>query len=163
MNPRERRTFSAGDGEEMVEFPFSKDEWSHVSEVARTVVNATFADDAVLRASGFAELCRVLSALSEEHGEHPVLLETEADFSDDPLRRLALYEQAKVLAAAIGWPTYSIRVSLARVLLDDIGDATRAAHELAACSEEIAVYADEREREEWEELRGACASRAEVD
>ena len=143
----------------MADFPYSKAEWARVSEAARTVLNATFADDKVLRASGFAELRRVLSELRQRYGEHPVLLETEADFTDEPYQRVRVYHQAIALALASGWPTYSIRISLARVLLEDIEDAWQASHELSACRAEVATRADDYEREQWEELQAGCAAR----
>jgi hypothetical protein len=36
----------------------------------------------------------VLAGLRARHGDHPVLLETEADFTEDDEVRLALYQQA---------------------------------------------------------------------
>src|SRR5436190_12684219 len=88
-------------------FPFSTDEWSLVSETARAVVNATLAEDEILHASLIEELHRVLADLRSKYGEHPVLLETEADFNQNVERRIALYEKAKHAALTTGLPTYS--------------------------------------------------------
>jgi hypothetical protein len=121
------------------------------------VVNATLSEDEVLHASRFAELCCVLSGLRDTYGQHPVLLETEADFTDEPSERVALYEQAKQAALAAGLLTYSIRVSLARVLMDDLGDRGRALQELLVCQIEVAACANDRERQEWQEMQRQCA------
>jgi hypothetical protein len=71
-------------------FPFSTDDWSRVQDAARAVVNATLAGDDVLRASRFEELRLVVAELRESCGDHPALLETEADFSGDPAERRRL-------------------------------------------------------------------------
>ena len=47
-----------------------------------------------------------------------MLLETEADFTDDDGERLALYQQAVRTAVAYGLPTLSIRLSQAGLLLE---------------------------------------------
>src|SRR5258707_1219218 len=85
-----------------------------------------------------------------QSGQHPALLETEADFTDEPSERVALYEQAKQSALVGGWVTYSIRISLARVLLEELGDAGRGLQELLACRDEVTTCADKSERAEWE-------------
>lgn len=141
-------------------FPFTDDDWFRVSEAARAVVNASFAGDVVLRASLSGELLSVLSQLRQKYGEHPAILETQADFTDDPTERVALYEQAKLVAQTGGWATYSIRMSLARVLLEDLGEAGRAMQELLACRDELAARADEGEWKEWEELQVECVRRS---
>jgi hypothetical protein len=141
-------------------FPFTDEDWSRVSEAARAVVNATFAEDVVLHASLSKELLSVLSELRQKYGKHPAILETEADFTDDPAERIALYEQAKQAAQAGGLVSYSIRISLARVLLEEVEDAGRALQEWLACRDEVAACADESERREWKELQGECARRS---
>ncbi|MBX9580814.1 MAG: hypothetical protein K2X87_10950 [Gemmataceae bacterium] len=137
-------------------WPFRPEDWSRVREAARAVVNASLADDEVLRASRLEELRLVLEEMRVGYGGHPVLWETEADFADDPADRRRLYEQAERAAMAGGWVTYSIRISLARLLLDDFNDPTTAAAELAACEPELATHADEPDRREWAELVDRC-------
>src|SRR4051794_1218594 len=124
-------------------FPFTDEDWFRVSEGARAVVNATFANDVVLHASLSEQLFCVLSELRQKYGEHPAILETEADFTVDPTERVALYEQAKQVAQVGGWVTYSIRISLARVLLEELGEAGLALQELLACRDELAACADQ--------------------
>jgi hypothetical protein len=82
-----------------------------------------------------------------------------ASFAKEPAKRVALYEQAKQVALAGGWVTYSIRISQARVLLRELGAVERALQELLECQGEIAVCADEGDRQEWNELHRECARR----
>ena len=49
--------------------------------------------------------------LRARHGEHPVLLETRADFAEDDVERVALYRRAAGLAAVHGLATLNIRLS----------------------------------------------------
>ena len=118
-------------------FPYSSDEWEFVSTASLKVVNATLADDDVLRASCFIGLQEVLDELRTRHGEHPVLLETEADFTDDLPERVELYQRAIGLALANRLSTLSIRLSLARVYLEDLRQPAQARHELVECQHEL--------------------------
>jgi hypothetical protein len=116
-------------------FPFTEAEW---------------AADPVLRASLLVGLLDVLAELRARHGDHPVLLEAQADFTDDDGERVALYRRAVRVALTHGLPTLSIRLSLARVLLG-AGQPAAARVELRACAGE-AHLGDEAERSEWAEL-----------
>jgi hypothetical protein len=140
----------------MNEFPFTDEEWFRVREAARAVLNATLAEQDSLHAYQFKELQTVLFALKRKYGKHPILLETEADFTDDPTDRVWLYEQAKQAALAGGLLTYTIRISLARLWLEEREDAGRARQELLACRGEVAAWANAGEREEWNELHTEC-------
>jgi hypothetical protein len=131
-------------------FPFTDAEWAAVSEAARLVVNASLAEDEVLHASNVAELRDVLAELRAQYGDHPVLLETEADFTSYDSERLALYRRAVRIASAHQFPTLSIRLSLARLLIG-MGLTTPARTELLACEGE-ARAGDESERDKWSEL-----------
>lgn len=140
----------------MEQFPFTKLEWQHVSDVTSVLVNATLEDDDVLSDSLFAELSAVLHELRERYGEHPILLETEADFCDDPAVQLDMYRQAIHLALSNALPTFTIRMSLAAVLLTHFNDPAAAACELNACKPELAAQVDEWETREWSELMSQC-------
>lgn len=140
-------------------FPFTKIEWDRVTEASRALVNATLADDAVLQASLFAELQAVLEELRAGHGDHPVLLETEADFHDDPHSQRDMYLSAIRLAEAHALPTYTIRLSLARVLLENFDDPARATNELRACERELPQHADQGEMGDWSKLIRECEGR----
>lgn len=140
------------------EFPFSEVEWGRVSAVTTDVVNATLADDHILRASYFVQLKEVLAALRMVHGEHPILLETEADFGDDRNEQRRLYEAAIELAVEKRLPTYTARISFAELLLDQFSTPDDARRRLLACSDEVAQRADKLERKQWSELLARCES-----
>jgi hypothetical protein len=133
------------------EFPFSKAEWDAVSDAAFPIVNATIADDAALRDSLLIELQEVLATLRNRHGDHPVLLETEADYADNTQERLRLYRRAIVVAELNELPTLTIRLSVAQLLIDT-GDRDKALEELIACQGETKT-ADSYYAGEWSRLR----------
>ena len=83
--------FGEGGQRNVEAFPFSEAEWAAVREAALPVVNAALADDAVLQASHLVGLMEVLAGLRARYGDHPVLLETEADFTEDDAESAALY------------------------------------------------------------------------
>jgi hypothetical protein len=137
-------------------FPFTEADWQRVKDATLAVLNASLADDAVLRASQFVEVAAVLEDLRARYGDHPILLETEADFLDQPSLRLDLYRSAIRLAEQNALPTFAIRISLARVLLEDFADPKEAAKELGVCRLELSRNADEWEKNEWCELMDKC-------
>jgi len=140
----------------MVLFPFTEDEWFEISEACRAVVNATFAEDEVLCASFMEELRLLMASFRVRYGDLPILWETEADFELDPAQQVRLYERATLAASGTAWPTLSIRLALARVLLEDLHQPKRALRELLACQHEMNEWADAQERYEWSELRRRC-------
>lgn len=135
----------------MDQFPFTQSEWSRVSDAAFPLVNASLADDDVLYASLFIELQRVLAELRGRYGDHPVLLETEADFTDDNGQRICLYRRAIEVANCHRLPTLSTRLALARIFID-VGQHRVALSELTACEDE-ARLAPPDESAEWRELK----------
>jgi hypothetical protein len=136
----------------MEAFPFTRAEWQTVEDAALPVVKATFAEDEVLHESCFIELQCVLHSLRGRYRDHPVLLETEADFTGDPDVQRELYEQARDVAVQHGLPTASIRIALASLLLDDFNAIDAARDELTACRQEILDSGDEWEQSNWNEL-----------
>ena len=80
------------------------------------------------------------------------------DFAGDPRERRELYEEAEHLAVQAELVTYSIRMALAQLLLDDFGDPAAARAKLMACEPELATHADESERREWAELMAQCTA-----
>ena len=145
----------------MEAFPFTEEEWEAVREAARGVINANKAEDRDLRAARLADLQSVLHWLRSRHGDHPALLETEADFSTSPSDAAGLYRQAEREAAARGLPALSIRLALARVLINELDEADAAREALLACQEEL-PYARERDCETWTNLFTECERRAGV-
>jgi hypothetical protein len=145
----------------MEEFPFTELEWQRVNDASCSLTNACLQDDWILRDSLFAELSAVLDELRQRHGDHPILIETEADFCDDPSLQREMYGSAIQLAEANVLPTYTIRISLAGVLLTDFDDPIAAASELMSCEPELATRADEWETRQWHELMQKCRERTE--
>ncbi|MEQ8785244.1 MAG: hypothetical protein RIC55_03060 [Pirellulaceae bacterium] len=141
----------------MQEFPFSADEWDAVTASGNRLVNATLADDSVLRDVLLREFFELLAQLRARHGEHPVLLETEADYLDDPLERKHRYEAALRLARENHLPTFTICIFFAQLLMDEFDDVHRAAEILASCRDEIERDADPYYRGEWTQLVGRTA------
>ena len=137
-------------------FPFTPADWITVQAASHAVLNATLADDDVLAESYFNNLMMVLNELCGKYGEHPVLIETEADFADDPVQQVIRYRCALRLAEAHQLPTLSIRLSLARVLLEHFGDSSVARNELMACQHEMAENVDRSTKSEWSELLAQC-------
>ncbi len=135
----------------MEAFPFTKSDWEKIRAPMFDVVDAGFADDDVLRASAFQKFVSVLDALRAKYGRHPVLLETEADFTDETPRAIALYRVAIDLALAHGLPAYAIRISLASRYLDEPTEPALALAELTACQAEVAHSGDEYDRQWWVE------------
>lgn len=131
----------------MEQFPFTEPEWGQVVDATLDVTNATLADDEVLRGSCLVTLQQVLGELRQRYGDHPALVETAADFIDDEADRVVLYKLAIGSAAGHGLPTLSIRLSLARLLLE-MGRSAEAKSELSACEGEL-PNGDEAERKEW--------------
>lgn len=76
----------------------SEEAWSRVSEKAYDVANAAMADDDVMLEVYRGQMRELLEELEEEWGEHPWILDTRADYLDDPKERRQLYERALSLA-----------------------------------------------------------------
>ncbi len=140
----------------MEEFPFSQEDWKLVEQASWSIANATVIEDDILAAAGHAELEQVLAELTAKYGEHPILVETAADFEATDAARIELYEQALSMAEMHGLQTYTIVLSLARLLTEDFGQTATAHTRLMDCAAEVATLADEDERREWQELLDRC-------
>lgn len=135
----------------MEDFPFTDAEWEPVEDAALALVNASMAEDEVLRESLRLEMLDLLSDLRQQYGDHPFLLELVADYTDgDDRTRAALYQQALDIAVTNGLPTFTIRLAFARLLLE-ASDPAAAQEQLLAC-EDMLLKRDESERAEWAEL-----------
>lgn len=140
-------------------FPFSADDWNAVTLAGAAMANASLMDDGVLGAARFVDLAELLHQLKVVYGEHPVLIETEADFTTDAREKVSLYEHAKEIALIHGLPTFSIRLSLARVLLEDLELPEKARQELQLSRTELFRNGDEYEHAKWLELMEECDNR----
>lgn len=105
------------------------------------------------------KLQRVLAALYEKYGEHPVLIETEADWLfDSPFKKLSRFRRAEYVAQTNGLPTYSIRLSIAELYLT-LDKASEAIEAIRDCESElpnIPTY----EQDKWHRLLADAESRA---
>jgi hypothetical protein len=143
----------------MEAFPFTQQEWRQVCGVTSSLANATLQDDDILRTSLLVELATALEELRQRRGNHPVLLETEADFCDDPMVQRDMYLAAIQLAETNSLPTLTIRISLAGALLESFDDPKQATSELMACESELAAETDEWVVREWCKLVKECSER----
>jgi hypothetical protein len=135
--------------------PLSSEELYAARRAAKAVTRAARAGDAESRAALFAELQSVLADVRRRRGDHPILWELEADFTPDPAVAADLYLRAERAAAAAGLPTLSIRLSLARLLLKELGCPGEAREALLACEGEL-PQANEKQAVAWDELLAAC-------
>jgi hypothetical protein len=69
-------------------------EWNRVHAVAVDIVNATGIEDDVLCAYHTERLFDILDELEAIYGRIPSILDTRADYSDDPTVAVTLYEEA---------------------------------------------------------------------
>jgi hypothetical protein len=136
----------------MDKFPFTKREWKAVRAAAEAVAEASGPSQRTVR---FADLKAALDKLKDKHGDHPVLIETEADFTTDPASAAKLYRAAELYAAANELPTLSIRLSLARLLVEELDEPREARAALIACRDELPDAAAV-ECEAWNALLAEC-------
>jgi hypothetical protein len=137
----------------------TSDELNAVRHAARAVARAATAGELDRRAARFAHLQSILETVRERCGDHPVLWELEADFTSDPAVAAELYKRAEKVALEALLPTLSIRLSLARLLLKELGHPAEARATLLACTEEL-PKARAKQSAAWEELMGACEAAA---
>ncbi len=145
----------------MEAFPFTDAEWDPLKPVAESVLVASRAGDDTLAASHRLQMLELLDGLRERYGDHPVLLETAADYTEDKAAAVPLYRQAAEVAGANGLPTLSIRTALAFALMT-ISDPAAALEELRTCGGEAATGSED-ERKHWLGLLRYAADYTESD
>jgi hypothetical protein len=141
---------------QMEPFPFTEEEWSEVGSATLAVTNATLADDHVLRDSAYLDLEDVIHKLCKKYGDHPVLLETLADFESDPALRIRQYQHAIRQAEQFELPTVTIRLALATDLIEEFGSSSEARRELMECKSELAGHDDKSDIETWSRVMRKC-------
>ena len=139
----------------MKNLPYTTDEWDAVRWAAGAVTEAANAGDAAGRAARFADLQTLLAELQQKHGDHPLLWETEADFTLEAAAAADLYRVAEALAVAGNLPTLSIRLSLARLLAEELDRPAEAREALLACRDEL-PFAGHTACQSWANLLAAC-------
>ena len=129
-------------------WPFKEEDWESVEEAVIALVNASGDEDDEVIAAKLKTVFDLLEALAIKYGPHPVLYETKADILPNPAERVELYRQAIRLAESNALQTLTIRLSLAEVLIEDLGDFAAARKELEACKGELT----EEDLDEWQTL-----------
>ena len=129
-------------------WPFREEDWESVEEAVVALVNASAEEDDEVIAANLKNVFDLLEALAIKYGPHPVLYETKADILPNPAERVELYRQAIRLAESNALQTLTIRLSLAEVLIEDLGDFAAARKELEACKGELT----EEDLDEWQTL-----------
>lgn len=126
-----------------------------VQQAALAVVDTTMTENTELRVSRFSELQNVLAKLRKRYGEHPILLETEANFTDGAAAQMVIYKKAKTVAMKHGFPLLSICLSMAHLYLEELDDVHAARDELVACRNEVADVMTH-DRLDWCRLMTEC-------
>ncbi|WP_339891639.1 tetratricopeptide repeat protein [Neptuniibacter pectenicola] len=130
------------------------DLFSQVERLAEALLSAADQDDETL----FYQLYEQLSSLCELHAgkksDHPLFLETLADFTEDSVDAVALYQRAFLIADSLKENEYkaSIQFSLAQRLAE-LGEMDQAKDALAT-SEKFASFTDD------DELKGEISALA---
>lgn len=132
----------------MEAWPFGEEDWQSVEEAVIDLVNASAEEDDEMIAANLKNVFDLLEALAIKYGPHPVLYETKADILPNPAERVELYKQAISLAESNALQTLTIRLSLAEVLIEDLGDFAEARQQLEACKGELT----EEDLDEWNAL-----------
>ena len=138
------------------EHAFTHEDWMRVVNAGFAVVDATAEEDDPRYEPALKALREVLMQLRAVYGDHPVLIETLADFEDDLWAKVALYDHALDRASQLKLPSHRIRLSLARSLIEECGQPARAIKQLHACSADLERYGDADERKEYAELLSLC-------
>src|SRR5687767_6567156 len=138
-------------------FSLTEGEVDAVHWAAAAVSEAAKAGDEPRRKARFADLCSILLELRQRYGTHPLFFELEADFTQNPRDAADLYVWAERTALLHGLPTLSIRLSLARLLIEELGRSALGRETLLACQDELPL-ANERQCAAWNNLLAKCTS-----
>ena len=96
------------------------DIYERVGELAADMTNATLADDHALAESLYQRLHRYYEEQLEAGRSHPFIIETLADYTDDPAQALCYYEQALAMSRhmASDEPTHTILIGIGQQLIE---------------------------------------------
>lgn len=95
------------------------DIYESVVELAAAITNATLADDDALSSSLYQQLFNYYAEMSVAGRCHPFLIETLADFTDEPTDSLGYYRQALAMSQQMSSdePTATILIGIGEQLL----------------------------------------------
>jgi hypothetical protein len=134
----------------------STEDWEVVQDYASKIANAACADDE--RTSDFVteKLLRYLECLEAKYGKLPGILATRADYTSDLSQRLKLLQEAYDLARQSNDKENLTLTasSLARLFVDEVGDATSAEKWLASLADALGDKWDDLEHQEFQTLSG---------
>ena len=136
----------------MHKFPFSKDEWDEIVDISCDMVNFLEREDED-SPELFTKFLDIINKLENKYGRHPVLLETLADFTDEPKVCKKLYTEALEIAKKHGLPSISIRNTFANLLIEDFQDYSMALQILQAGDKEIKKHDDKYNIEQYFKLK----------
>jgi len=139
----------------MGDLPYTADEWDAIQWAAKAVTAAAHAGDPDGRAARFADLQSILAEVRQRHGDHPVLWELEADFNPVPRAAAELYVKAERASEAMGRSTVSVRLALARLLVEEMGQPEGAKLTLQSCIDDL-PSATEAQCAIWAQLLAEC-------
>jgi tetratricopeptide (TPR) repeat protein len=96
------------------------DIYERISELAADVTNATLADDDALAASLYQRLLAYHEEQLAAGHSHPFLIETLADYTDDPAQAIRYYEQTFEMSQqmASDEPTQTILIGIGAQLIE---------------------------------------------
>ena len=103
--------------------------FKNLCDAARSLEAAVAQGSTSLAAAEFAALKAQLAAQRLTTRVDPLLVETVADFTDDPAEAIQLYKEAISLSDAASCPTYTQRIWMAARLLE-LGNRVEARRQL---------------------------------
>ncbi|MEJ0088734.1 MAG: hypothetical protein WDM80_03130 [Limisphaerales bacterium] len=95
------------------------DVYELVGDLAAGMTNATLADDHALAASLYQRLVHYHEEQLAAGRSHPFIIETLADYTDDPAQAIRYYEQALAMSRQMtsDEPTHTILIALGEQLI----------------------------------------------
>ncbi len=96
------------------------DIYDYVGSLAADITNATLADDHALAGSLYQRLHLYHEEQLATGRSHPFIIETLADYTDDPAQALCYYQQALAMSQHLtsDEPTHTILIAIGERLLD---------------------------------------------
>ena len=133
----------------------SREELERILELEIEIVNASAKEDSAMVRICERRLFEYLDDLETKYGPLPRILDRRADFTDDPMVRLTLYNQAYVLADARGdvCNQLCIASSLGRLYIEDFRNVKEGQRWLDVVKEHLKRTGDDTDVEEYEELK----------
>src|SRR5687767_261232 len=94
--------------------------YEHVAELAAGITNATLADDDALAESLYQRLHLYHEEQLAVGRSHPFIIETLADYTDEPAQAIRYYEQALAMSERMtsDEPTHTILIGIGKQLIE---------------------------------------------